>query len=206
MPDIALRAEHGFAADLLRRLGEGALDLAVVHEAPARPGLAMRQVGVDELILVAHAPRDLVRWHPLYVYVDWGEAFRDFHARAYPVDEIRRHRGARRRRSCLTSWPAAARATFRGATSRRTSRPAACTRCHAPPPSAAPSTLPAARGPSARTGSRRRGTRSPHSWQAPRHAQRTADNCRPPRNALKLPHHRIVRRAKWPIRPREDNR
>jgi DNA-binding transcriptional LysR family regulator len=88
VPDIALRAEHGFAADLLRRLGEGALDLAVVHEGPARPGLVMRQVGVDELILVAHAPRDLVRWHPLYVYVDWGEAFRDFHARAYPVDEI----------------------------------------------------------------------------------------------------------------------
>lgn len=85
--DHALRAQTGAPETLQRRLHEGALDLVLGYEAGARAGFDVTHVFDETLILVAHEPRGLVRWHPLYVYVDWGEAVREAHDRAYPVDE-----------------------------------------------------------------------------------------------------------------------
>jgi DNA-binding transcriptional LysR family regulator len=85
--DHALRARTGGLENLQRMLHEGSVDLLIAYEAAARTGFEMVHLFDEELLLVAHEPRDLVRWHPLYVYVDWGEAVREAHDRAYPVDE-----------------------------------------------------------------------------------------------------------------------
>jgi len=86
-PDLALRAESGDAATLQRKLVEGSLDVVLAYEAGTRQGLDVAHLFDESLVLVAHEPRPLVRWHPLYLYVDWGETVRESHDRAYPVDE-----------------------------------------------------------------------------------------------------------------------
>ncbi len=85
--DHALRAQTGSPEVLQRKLQEGSIDLLLAYEANPRAGFEAVHVFDEELLLVAHEPRGLVRWHPLYVYVDWGEAVREAHDRAYPVDE-----------------------------------------------------------------------------------------------------------------------
>jgi len=86
-PELALRASTGSAQDLTRDVLEGALDLAILHDAQPRHGLDVWPYFNDRLILVSDRPRELVRWDPLYIYVDWGDSFRAQHTRAYPVDE-----------------------------------------------------------------------------------------------------------------------
>jgi len=86
-PELAVRSSTGSPNDLTRHVLEGTLDLAIVHDAQPRRGLEVRPYRDESLILVSHLPRDLVRWDPLYIYVDWGDSFRDQHTRAYPVDE-----------------------------------------------------------------------------------------------------------------------
>ncbi|HTN97413.1 MAG TPA: LysR family transcriptional regulator, partial [Nordella sp.] len=54
---------------------------------PALSGFAVDVVGEDMFIEVATVPRGLMRWDPLYVYVDLGEDFRRQHTQAFPVDE-----------------------------------------------------------------------------------------------------------------------
>lgn len=86
-PDLALRAENGDGTTLQRMLNEGAIDVMLAYEPGLRAGFEIAHLFDEVLILVAHEPRPLVRWHPLYVYVDWGEIVRESHDRAYPVDE-----------------------------------------------------------------------------------------------------------------------
>jgi LysR family transcriptional regulator, flagellar master operon regulator len=86
-PELAIRTSIGSAADLTRHVLEGTLDLAILHDAQPRRGLEVVPYRDEIMALVSHQPRELVRWDPLYVYVDWGDSFRDQHTRAYPVDE-----------------------------------------------------------------------------------------------------------------------
>src|SRR3546814_5452660 len=46
-----------------------------------------RKLFSDELVLVSTTPRQLVRWDSRYVYIDWGDGYREQHFRAYPVDD-----------------------------------------------------------------------------------------------------------------------
>jgi LysR family transcriptional regulator, flagellar master operon regulator len=87
VPDHALRTQTGSADNLQRKLHEGSIDILLAYEASSRAGFETVHAFDEELILVAHEPRGLVRWHPLYIYVDWGEAVREAHDKAYPVDE-----------------------------------------------------------------------------------------------------------------------
>jgi len=86
-PDLAVHSSTGSPGELSRQVLEGTLDLAIVHDAQARRGLEVHPYYDERLILVSHRPRELMRWDPLYIYVDWGDSFRDQHTRAYPVDD-----------------------------------------------------------------------------------------------------------------------
>lgn len=87
VPDVALRVEVGDSGALMRQLWEGLLDIAVMYHPQTRSGLTIENLFDEKLVLVSHEPRELVRWDPRYVYVDWGPEFREAHSRAYPVDE-----------------------------------------------------------------------------------------------------------------------
>ena len=82
LPDVAFRAEAGSPGHLSQLLSEGLLDIAVVHHPRLRPDLETEQLMEDELILVTSDKAG--RYLENYVFVDWGEAFRDQHAQSLP--------------------------------------------------------------------------------------------------------------------------
>lgn len=74
----AVHAEVRDAAYLLRQLEIGLLDAALVYKPHYWPGLQVEQLLEEKLIMVqAGNPEP-------YVYIDWGEAFRQQHDRALP--------------------------------------------------------------------------------------------------------------------------
>jgi DNA-binding transcriptional LysR family regulator len=82
-PELALRTEVGFPADLLDRVSQGTLDLAVVYAPQQRPRLRIELLIEEKLVLVTThpgrppSPSD-------YVYVDWGSEFALQHGLAFP--------------------------------------------------------------------------------------------------------------------------
>lgn len=77
-PHVALRAEAGMPARLMREMTEGVLDLAIIYNPELRPGLAVENIMEDKLILVSASGDE--NFQTNYVFIDWGEAFRHWHA------------------------------------------------------------------------------------------------------------------------------
>lgn len=87
-PDIAVRLDLAANDLLMRHLGDGLLDMAVVYTPQALAGTTAHQLFEETLILVA-TPRpdgDPPRVDTLhdFVYVDWGPEFRARFAAAFP--------------------------------------------------------------------------------------------------------------------------
>lgn len=82
MPNVALRCEVGMPRRLIREMVEGVLDIAVLYRPEQRPGLIVEELFSDRLILVSTDPTMPLSQN--YVFVDWGERFRDEHAIAFP--------------------------------------------------------------------------------------------------------------------------
>lgn len=82
-PDIALRAEVDTPANLLARVQEGSLDLAVLYNPPPWPMLVCELLVEEKLVLVTSAP-DGAFLPDRYVHVDWGAAFAANHHAAFP--------------------------------------------------------------------------------------------------------------------------
>ena len=83
LPDVAVRAEVGLSDGLMRRLGEGSLDIGVMYSPQARPGLQIEKLLEERLILVSTS-RPGGDWTKDYVFVDWGPEFRLAHGQAFP--------------------------------------------------------------------------------------------------------------------------
>ncbi len=73
-PDIALRCEVGLPDGLLQRLREGVLDLAVMYSPRAVPGLTVRLLLEEPLVLLRIAGNCGAGDEP-YVHIDWGDDF-----------------------------------------------------------------------------------------------------------------------------------
>jgi LysR family transcriptional regulator, flagellar master operon regulator len=72
--DVALRAIVGLPDDLMDRVAQGILDIAVVYEPRYRPGLKVEFLAEERLVMVATPPgADGVGAD--YVEVDWGPTF-----------------------------------------------------------------------------------------------------------------------------------
>lgn len=82
LPRIAFRAEAGTAITLSRLLSEGLLDIAVLHQPRLRTDIVVDHLMDDELILLTSDPGG--GFEDRYVYVDWGDEFRDMHAQQLP--------------------------------------------------------------------------------------------------------------------------
>lgn len=84
--DVAVRSEIGFEEDLMRRLIEGTLDIALMYTPTHSPGLVVEQLFDEQLVLVSSHADERVPGED-YVYVDWGPAFYAKHAQHYPALE-----------------------------------------------------------------------------------------------------------------------
>ncbi|CDF85681.1 LysR family transcriptional regulator [Pseudomonas knackmussii B13] len=76
--DYAVQAEIGSGETLLRQLELGVLDAALVYQPNYWPGMQVEQLLEEKLILVR------ARTAEPYVYIDWGEGFRQRHDSALP--------------------------------------------------------------------------------------------------------------------------
>lgn len=80
---LALNAEVGSLNNLLDRVREGSLDLAVLYDPPAQPGLTLELMADERLVMVTtyegRAPSV-----DDYVHVDWGPLFNDSFRSAFP--------------------------------------------------------------------------------------------------------------------------
>lgn len=79
LPRQAVHSHIGDGADLLRRLEQGALDAALVHQPLYWQGVQVELLLEEKLVQVRHPQRP----EP-YVFVDWGEDFRQRHNAALP--------------------------------------------------------------------------------------------------------------------------
>lgn len=84
-PQLALRTEVGFAPDLLQRVADGTLEIAVLYAPQQRPGLRVELLIEEKLVMVTTDPRGRLPKPADYVYVDWGPEFAAQHAMAYPT-------------------------------------------------------------------------------------------------------------------------
>ena len=77
--DYAVRAEIGERQSLMEKLEHGVLDIIVVHQPEYWPGIQVEELLEEKLILVAAKGRP----EP-YIYIDWGQHFREQHNVALP--------------------------------------------------------------------------------------------------------------------------
>lgn len=84
-PDLALNVESLDSDDLVRRLLDRTLDLAILYESPSLPELETIAIGELNLKLFSSAKRGSPRGavENGYVFLDWGGGFARFHARQF---------------------------------------------------------------------------------------------------------------------------
>lgn len=83
-PQLALHTEVGFPSELLTRVADGTLEIAVVYAPQQRPGLRVDLLIEEKLVLVTTAASGRMPSPAQYVYVDWGPEFAAQHSLAFP--------------------------------------------------------------------------------------------------------------------------
>lgn len=84
-PEVGTRVVMDYSDSLHRQLADGELDLALTYVNRQQADLQTELLMEDTLVLAATAPRSVQSgWVEDYVFVDWGEEFREAHALAYP--------------------------------------------------------------------------------------------------------------------------
>jgi LysR family transcriptional regulator, flagellar master operon regulator len=82
-PDVSIRSEIGFEEDLMRRMIEGTMDVALMYTPQHSAGLQVLHLFDETLVLLTTDP--VKPWPDEdYVYVDWGPAFYAQHRSSYP--------------------------------------------------------------------------------------------------------------------------
>jgi DNA-binding transcriptional LysR family regulator len=81
--DISIRSEIGFEDDLMRRVIEGTMDVALMYTPQHSPGIHVQHLFDETLVLLTTDPEKT--WpDENYIYVDWGPAFYAQHSSNYP--------------------------------------------------------------------------------------------------------------------------
>jgi len=83
-PSIAIRAESGLDAEIMRALIEGRIDIGVLYTPQSRPGLKVEKLFDERLIMVSTEPRSAPGPQPGYIYVEWGPEFYARHNACFP--------------------------------------------------------------------------------------------------------------------------
>lgn len=84
-PHLALRTEVRPPAELLGRVLQGTLDIAVVYAPEQRPGLKIELLIEEKLVMVSTRRAEREPRASDYVYVDWGPEFAAQHQLAFPA-------------------------------------------------------------------------------------------------------------------------
>jgi len=82
---LALQAQVGQPAELLARVANGSLDVAVLYAPQQRPGLRIDLLLDEKLVFVTSARGGRTPTPERYVHVDWGSDFAAQFALAYPA-------------------------------------------------------------------------------------------------------------------------
>ncbi len=109
-PDVSVHALPDYSAQIIDQLAQGLLDVGVVYLPQAPPGLSVRRIFEDVLVMVSTHTGTLGEIGlDSYVFLDWGSGFVASHAEtltdlAFPhvqigqgtlgLDYIRKHSGA----------------------------------------------------------------------------------------------------------------
>ncbi len=89
MPDLAIRAQMTASSPaLMQQLLDGLLDMAVLYRPVARPGIVIRQIFEEHLVLVTSDPASGGPNSTGYIFVDWGPEFQADHALNFPDNAI----------------------------------------------------------------------------------------------------------------------
>lgn len=83
-PDIAISTVIGGSDQLMERVQEGSLDVAILYGAPRRPGVITELLFEEKLVLVRTTPTDQPLNPEDYVLIDWGEEFLAGYQAAFP--------------------------------------------------------------------------------------------------------------------------
>ncbi len=82
-PDVSLRLEIGFEADIMQGLIEGTVDVGVMYTPTSRPGLTVETLFDETLLLMSSEPGRI--WpDPGYIHIDWGPEFHAQFSEHYP--------------------------------------------------------------------------------------------------------------------------
>ena len=84
---MGISAKLGSSNELMDRLVDGSIDLAVVYRASSRPGLSVEHIFDEELALVTSRSDDAcnaTKPGEGYVFVNWGPEFAADHAETFP--------------------------------------------------------------------------------------------------------------------------
>ena len=82
---IAVNASVGGSAELMDRISEGTLDLAVVYRGAQRPGLVVEHLFDEELALITSTEDTETVPGSRYAFVNWGPEFAGDHAETFPL-------------------------------------------------------------------------------------------------------------------------
>lgn len=83
-PDIAIRTEMGYSPDLMQKLTEGSLDIAIMYRPENRSGFRIKQIFEEELILVSSLKDTSKVFEHDYIFINWGPEFISDHALNFP--------------------------------------------------------------------------------------------------------------------------
>lgn len=83
-PEIAIRTEMGYSPDLMQKLADGSIDFAVMYRPQNRSGFKIKQIFVEEIVLVTSLPSDDNIFDYDYIFVNWGPEFLGDHALNFP--------------------------------------------------------------------------------------------------------------------------
>lgn len=82
-PDISISSEIGFEEDLMSRVIQGSMDVALMYTPQHSPGTQVEHLFDETLVLLTTDPQR--PWpDDDYIYVDWGPAFHAQHTSYYP--------------------------------------------------------------------------------------------------------------------------
>lgn len=85
LPNNATQITAEYSDTLTRQVRNGVLELAVISQIQQSPGIVIEKLLVERLVLVSTEPREATTGQvPGYIFIDWGDTFREQHSLAFP--------------------------------------------------------------------------------------------------------------------------
>ena len=84
LPQTAFKVDTGRPERLIQMMLEGSLDLAITYRPELRPGLQVKELFEEELVMVAVDDDVTAGDDQRYIYMDWGSEFAAHHNAAFP--------------------------------------------------------------------------------------------------------------------------